>query len=57
MGKHQDLAHLHPFGCMAYAKIPEEYTLIGYFGHGTYKLWDWASGTAIKSRDIIFEEG
>lgn len=34
-----------------------KYTLLGYFGRGTYKLWDRASGTAIKSRDVIFEEG
>ena len=52
-----------------YAKIPAEigisklspqsikYILIGYFGHGTYKLWDQASGTTIKSHDVIFEEG
>lgn len=67
--KRQDVSHLRPFGCTAYAKIPEEigtsklsprsikYVLIGYFGRGTYKLWDRASGTTIKSRDVIFEEG
>jgi len=67
--KCQDVSHLHPFGCTVYAKIPEEigtsklvpqsikYILIGYFGWGTYKLWDQASGTMIKTHDIIFEEG
>ncbi|EDR06651.1 retrovirus-related pol polyprotein [Laccaria bicolor S238N-H82] len=67
--KRQDISHLRPFGCIAYAKIPAEisisklaprsikYALIGYFGRGTYKLWDRASGTTIKSRDVIFEEG
>ena len=60
-GKRQDISHLHPFGCTAYAKILAEigisklsprsikYVLIGYFGHGAYKLWDRASGTMIKS--------
>ena len=68
-GKRQDVSHLRPFGCTAYAKIPAEinvsklsprsikYVLIGYFGRGAYKLWDRASGTTIKSRDVIFEEG
>ena len=52
-GKQQDISHLRLFGCIAYAKIPAEigiskllpqsikYVLIGYFGRGTYKLWDW----------------
>jgi hypothetical protein len=69
VNKRQDVSHLRPFGCTAYAKIPEEigaskltprsikYVLIDYFGRGTYKLWDRASGTTIKSRDVIFEEG
>ena len=68
-GKQQDISHLCLFGCIAYAKIPVEigisklsprsikYVLIGYFGHGTYKLWDRASGTTIKSCDVIFKEG
>ena len=68
-GKQQDISHLQPFGCTAYAKIPVEinvlilspwfikYILIGHFGHGAYKMWDWASGTIIKSCDVIFEEG
>ena len=56
-------------GCTAYAKILAEigvsklsprsikYILISYFGCGAYKLWDRASGTTIKSRDVIFKEG
>ena len=68
-GRRQDVSHLHPFGSIAYTKIPTElgisklapqsikYALISYFGRGTYKLWDQASGTTIKSHDVIFEEG
>lgn len=67
--KRQDVSHLHPFGCNAYTRISGEigvsklaphlikYVLISYLGHGTYKLWDQASGTTIKSCDVIFEEG
>lgn len=34
-----------------------KYTLISYFRRSTYKLWDQASGTTIKSCDVIFKEG
>ena len=68
-GKRQDISHLRPFGCSAYAKIPKEvnpskigptsekYQLIGYYGRDAYKLYDRASGKVYKSRDVIFEEG
>ncbi|CAA7270337.1 unnamed protein product [Cyclocybe aegerita] len=68
-GKHQDVSHLHPFGCTAYAKIPKEvnpskigpisikYLLIGYYDHDAYKLFDQHTGKVIKSWDVIFEEG
>ncbi|GLB39961.1 putative reverse transcriptase (RNA-dependent DNA polymerase) [Lyophyllum shimeji] len=64
-----DIAHLRPFGCVAYAKIPKEKgtskleprsvkcVLIGYFGRGDYKLLDRSNGSIFRSRDVIFEEG
>ncbi|CAA7270908.1 unnamed protein product [Cyclocybe aegerita] len=68
-GKRQDVSHLRPFGCTAYAKVPKEvnpskispisikYSLIGYYDRDAYKLFDRHTGKVIKSRDIIFEEG
>ncbi|CAA7267102.1 unnamed protein product [Cyclocybe aegerita] len=68
-GKRQDVSHLHPFGCTAYAKVPKEvnpskigpisikYSLIGYYDRDAYKLFDCHTGKVIKSQDIIFEEG
>jgi hypothetical protein len=68
-GKRQDVSHLRPFGCTAYAKIAPEidqskllprsikYVMIGYFGRGAYKLYDPAKRSIIKCRDVIFEEG
>ena len=68
-GRKQDISHLHPFGCVAYAQVPAElvaskldprsikYVLIGYYGHGAYKLFDSATGAVIKAQNIIFEEG
>jgi len=68
-GKKQDISHLHPFGCVAYAQVPTElvvskldpqsikYIHIGYYGHGTYKLYDPASRLVIKAWNVIFEEG
>ncbi|KAJ3492188.1 hypothetical protein NLJ89_g11264 [Agrocybe chaxingu] len=68
-GKRQDVSHLRPFGCTAYAKIPKEvnpskigpisvkYSLIGYYDRDAYKLFDKQMGKVIKSRDVIFEEG
>ena len=68
-GKRQDVAHLHSFGCVAYARIAPEidqsklaprsikYTMLGYFGRDAYKLYDRASHTIIKCRNVIFEEG
>ncbi|KAG5717498.1 Copia protein, partial [Termitomyces sp. T112] len=68
MGKKQDVGHLHPFGCVGYARVPEEltrskldprsvkYILVGYSSHG-YHLYDKAHRLIITSRDVIFEEG
>ena len=68
-GRKQDIPHLCLFGCVAYAQVPVElvaskldpqsvkYILIGYYGHGAYKLFDSVMGTVIKARNIIFEEG
>ena len=68
-GKRQNVSHLRPFGSTAYAKIPTEIgiskleprvtklTLVGYFGRGSYKLLNHATGTVYSGRNIIFEEG
>jgi hypothetical protein len=68
-GKRQDVSHLRPFGCTAYAKVAPEidqskllprsikYVMIGYFGRGAYKLYNPANRAIIKCRDVIFEEG
>jgi hypothetical protein len=68
-GKRQDVSHLRPFGCTAYAKIAPEidqskllprsikYVMLGYFGRSAYKLYDPAKRAIIKCRDVIFEEG
>jgi len=54
---------------MAYAYIPLDLglsklsprstrvTLIGYFGHGSYKLLNRMTEAIFRSRDVIFEEG
>ncbi|RDB21876.1 Retrovirus-related Pol polyprotein from transposon TNT 1-94 [Hypsizygus marmoreus] len=69
LGKKPDISYLRPFGCRAYAKVPEELggskldprsvkcVLVGYFGRGDYKLLDRTSGRIFRSRDVIFEEG
>jgi len=68
-GQRQDVSHLHPFGCMAYAHIPLDLnisklqprsvwvTLLGYNGRNGYKLLDRSTGAMFLSRDVIFEEG
>lgn len=68
-GEKPDVSHMRPFGCVAYAKIPDDVNdgklaprsikcrLLGYYGVGAYRLWDAASGRIFKSRDVIFEEG
>jgi len=69
MRRKQDIFHLHPFGCVAYAQVPAElmaskldpqsikYILIRYYGHGAYKLFDSVMGAVIKTQNVIFEEG
>ena len=68
-GRKQDVSHLHPFGCVTYAQVlvglvaskldPQsvKYVLIGYYGHGAYKLFDSVTGAVIKAQNVIFEEG
>jgi len=68
-GRRQDISHLRPFGTTAYAHIPLDLglsklsprstrvTLIGYFGHGSYKLLNRTTRAVFRSRDVIFEEG
>ncbi|KAG6851894.1 hypothetical protein C0991_005186 [Blastosporella zonata] len=69
MRQKPDIAHLRPFGCTTYAKIPKESgtskieaksikcVLLGYFGTGDYKLLDKATNQIIRSCNVIFEEG
>lgn len=68
-GKQQDISHLRPFGCTAYAKIVPKvdqskllprsikYVMIGYYRHSAYKLYDPASRSIIKCCNVVFEEG
>ena len=68
-GWKQDISHLRPFGMTAYAHIPLDLglsklsprsarvNLLGYFGHGGYKLLDRTTGAVFRSRDVIFKEG
>jgi hypothetical protein len=68
-GKKPDIAHLRPFGCTAYARVPEEVIggklndwsikciLLGYFGRNRYCLLDRSSGRIFRSHNVIFEEG
>lgn len=67
-GKRQDVSHLRPLGCWAWAKIPEEKgtsklsprsicrKLMGYQGRRGYRLYIPESQTILLSRDVIFEE-
>lgn len=67
-GRHQHVDHLCPWGCLAWAKVPEELIrskldprsvkarLVGYANSG-YRLYDPRSRTIVTSRDVIFEEG
>ena len=62
------MGHLHPFGCIAYARVPNElirskldprsvkYVMVGYSTHG-YRLYNRNTRLIITSRDVIFEEG
>ena len=65
----QDISYLWTFGTIAYTHIPldlglsklsprsTQVTLIGYFGHGSYKLLNRMTGAIFRSRDVIFKEG
>lgn len=67
-GRRPDVAHLRPFRCTAYMKIPDETrkkldpkslacTLLGYFPGRMYRLWDPVEHRVHQSRDVIFDEG
>ena len=65
----QDIFYLWPFGTTAYAYIPGDLnlsklfpwsvkvTLLGYFGHDSYKLLEKNTSTIFRSHNVIFEEG
>lgn len=67
-GRRQCMDHLQPWGCLAWAKIPEELVrskldprlvktrLVGYT-NGGYRLYDQRSRSVVTSRDVIFDEG
>lgn len=60
--------NLHPFGCLAWYKIPEagrkkldpkakSAILLSYLADGKgYRLWDLHSQAVVKSRDVLFDE-
>ena len=67
-GRRPDVAHLQPFGCTAYMKVPDETwqkldskslacTLLGYFPGRMYRLWDPVGHKVHQSHDVIFDEG
>lgn len=61
-----DLARTHPFGCLAWYKVPEadrrkldpkarQGILLSYLADGNgYRLWDKTNRKVIKSRDVLF---
>lgn len=67
-GKRQDVGHLRPFGCIGYARVPEElirskldprsvkYVMVGYSSYG-YRLYDRTHRLIVTSQSIVFEEG
>ena len=67
-GRRPDVAHLRPFGCTAYMRVPDETRqkldpksvaciMLGYFPGRMYRLWDPVSRRTHQSRDVIFDEG
>jgi transposase InsO family protein len=63
-----DLKTLHPFGCLAYYKVPEANRkkldtkaraaiLLSYLPNGNgYRLWDLEHRQPLKSRDVVFHD-
>jgi hypothetical protein len=61
-----DFRYLHPFGCLAYYKVPkasrkklnlksQASLLLSYLHNGNgYCLWDLENKSVIKSRDVVF---
>ncbi|GAW02791.1 retrovirus-related pol polyprotein [Lentinula edodes] len=68
-GKRQDVSHLRPFGCQAWATLPEKRKdgklswqavkgiLIGYMDRRGYRLWIPEWRVVLENRDVRFEEG
>ena len=67
-GRRPDVAHLRPFGCATYMRVPDETrqkldlkslacVMLGYFPGRMYRLWDPVSRKVLQSRDVIFDEG
>lgn len=66
--KETDLTSLHPFGCLAWYKLPEaerkkldpkarSSVLLSYLPDGKgFRLWDLECKVVIKSRDVIFDD-
>ena len=67
-GCRQRVDHLRPWGCITWAKVPEELIkskldpwsvktcLVGY-ANGKYQLFDQGLQTIVTSWDVIFKEG
>lgn len=63
-----NISYLHPFGCMAWYKVPEasrrkpdpkgrSSVLLSYLPDGRgFRLWDLHSRTVVKSRDVVFDD-
>jgi transposase InsO family protein len=67
-GRKPDVGYFHPFGCTAYAHVPDSRrtklepkatrcAMLGYSTHAkAYQLWDPTSRRVITSRDVTFRE-
>jgi hypothetical protein len=66
-GELPDVLHLHPFGCLTYAHIPDdtrhkyEYVsrqcfFLGHVKDAGYLLWDPATRQTIRSWNVCFDE-
>jgi len=67
-GSPPDVSHLRPFGCLAYAHVPDdtrhkyEYVsrrcfLLGHAKDAGYLLWDPIARQIVRSRNVLFDEG
>jgi transposase InsO family protein len=66
-GELPDVSHLRPFGCLAYAHIPDDnrhkyefvsrrFFLLGHVKDAGYLLWDPATRQTVRSRNVHFDE-